>query len=72
MNRKSTLLILYMLALSTASLAAPDGDLERGSPEDLGFSAQRIALVHEMLAQHVEDGRVAGLVAGVARHGKVV
>jgi CubicO group peptidase (beta-lactamase class C family) len=25
-----------------------------------------------MLAQHVEDGRVAGLVAGVARHGKVV
>ena len=72
MNRKSTLLLLYTLTLSTSSLAAPDGDLERGSPEDLGFSAQRIALVHEMLAQHVEDGRVAGLVAGVARHGKVV
>ena len=63
---------LYTLALSTSSLAAPDGDLEMGSPEDLGFSAQRIGLVHEMLAQHVEDGRVAGLVAGVARHGKVV
>jgi len=25
-----------------------------------------------MLMQHVEDGRVAGLVAGVARHGKIV
>ena len=72
MNRKITLLLLSMLTLSTASLAAPDSVLERGTPEDLGFSAQRLALVHEMLAQHVEDGRVAGLVAGVARHGKVV
>ena len=59
------------MLLSTASLAAPDGGLERGSPEELGFSTQRLALVHEMLAQHVEDGRVAGLVAGVARHGKI-
>ena len=41
-------------------------------PDDLGFSSQRLALVHEMLLQHVEDGRVAGLVAGVARHGEVV
>ena len=72
MNRKITLLLLSMLTLSTASLAAPDSVLERGTPEDLGFSAQRLALVHEMLAQHVADGRVAGLVAGVARHGKVV
>lgn len=72
MNRKSTLLLLCMLTLSTASLAAPDGGLGRGSPEEQGFSAARLALVHEMLMQHVEDGRVAGLVAGVARHGKVV
>jgi len=41
-------------------------------PEDLGFSSQRLALVHKMLLQHVKDGRVAGLVAGVARHGEVV
>ncbi|PCI73635.1 MAG: hypothetical protein COB20_16035 [SAR86 cluster bacterium] len=72
MNRKPTLLLLCMLTLSTASLAAPDGGLERGSPEDLGFSTPRLALVHQMLTQHVEDGRVAGLVAGVARHGKIV
>ena len=72
MNTKPTLLLFCMLTLSAASLAAPDGSLERGSPEDLGFSAPRLTLVHEMLAQHVEDGRVAGLVAGVARHGKVV
>ena len=70
MNRKPTLFLLGTLTLSAASLAAPDGGLPRGSPQDLGFSAQRLALVHEMLAQHVEDGRVAGLVAGVARHGE--
>lgn len=72
MNRKPTLLLLCTLSLSTSSLAAPDGGLERGGPEELGFSAARLALVHEMLEQHVEDGRVAGLVAGVARHGKIV
>jgi len=72
MNTKPNLLLLCMLTLSTASLAAPDGGLERGSPENLGFAANRLALVHEMLTQHVEDGRVAGLVAGVARHGKIV
>ena len=72
MNKNPTLLLLCMLSMTTASLAAPAGGLERGSPEDLGFSVTRLALAHEMLAQHVEDGRVAGLVAGVARHGKIV
>jgi len=71
MNRKSALL-LWALVLNTASLAAPDGGLETGSPEELGFSSQRLALAQEMLTQHVQDGRVAGLVAGVARHGKIV
>lgn len=69
MNKKLTLL-LWILMLHTASLAA--SGMERGSPEQLGFSSQRLALVHEMLGQHVDDGRVAGLVAGVARHGKIV
>lgn len=72
MNTKPTLLFLCIITLSAASLAAPDGGLERGSPEELGFAPKRLALVHEMLVQHVEDGRVAGLVAGVARHGKIV
>tara|TARA_B110000858_G_scaffold115070_1_gene131526 strand:- start:45699 stop:46964 length:1266 start_codon:yes stop_codon:yes gene_type:complete len=72
MNRKPILLFLCMMALSAVSLAAPESGLERGDPEDLGFSVPRLALVHEMLTQHVDDGRVAGLVAGVARHGKIV
>jgi len=58
--------------MSMTALVAADADLERGSPETLGFSSQRLAVVDQMLRQHVEDGRVAGLVAGVARHGKIV
>lgn len=64
-------LVISLVVLARASLAAP-GPLERGSAQELGFSEQRLELLHEMLRQHVEDGRVAGLVAGVARHGKIV
>lgn len=42
------------------------------SPESVGVSSQRLALVDSMLQQHVHDGRVPGLVAGVSRHGKLV
>jgi len=72
MARVNSLLLLTLLSLSSPVLAAPPSGLERGMPEDLGFSSQRLALVHKMLLQHVEDGRVAGLVAGVARHGEGV
>lgn len=42
------------------------------SPESVGVSSQRLTLVDSMLQQHVHDGRVPGLVAGVSRHGKLV
>lgn len=65
-------LLFLLIGLIGVSAAAPPGGLERADAEALGFSAARLALLHEMLEQHVEDGRVAGLVAGVARHGKIV
>ncbi|MCH7817533.1 MAG: beta-lactamase family protein [Proteobacteria bacterium] len=42
------------------------------TPEDVGMSSPRFRLITQMLEQHIEDGRVAGLVAGVAHNGKVV
>ncbi len=42
------------------------------SPESVGVSSQRLALVDSMLQQHVHDGRVSGLVVGVSRHGQLV
>lgn len=72
MNRNTTLLLISMIALHATNQSPSAAGLERGTSEQLGFSAARLAVAHQMLQQHVEDGRVAGLVAGVARHGKIV
>ena len=41
-------------------------------PETVGISSQRLGLLDRVLREHVERGEVAGLVAGVVRHGKLV
>lgn len=46
--------------------------LPHAEPESVGMSSPRFRLLHTMLRQHVEDGRVPGLVAGVVRDGKIV
>ena len=46
--------------------------LPRAIAEDVGMSTSRLALLDAVLRQHVQDGHVAGLVAGVVRHGKIV
>lgn len=66
-------LTLIVLVLSTTPLvAAEDTSLVRVEPESVGISSARLRLLDTMLRQHVDDGRVAGLVAGVARHGRIV
>jgi CubicO group peptidase (beta-lactamase class C family) len=59
------LLTIPTLALSQTALMA-------AAPESVGVSSQRLELIDTMLQQHIDDGRVPGLVAGVARHGKIV
>lgn len=67
------MLAFLVLALSTTSLqAAENSSLARVEPESVGISSARLRLLDTMLRQHVDDGRVAGLVAGVARHGRIV
>ncbi len=58
--------------LFSAQLALAQTELVTASPESVAVSSQRLALIDAMLQQHVDDGRVPGLVAGVARHGKIV
>ncbi len=57
---------------SAALLAQPAPTLPSAEPEAVGMSSARFGLLDTMLRQHVEDGRVPGLVAGVMRHGKLV
>jgi CubicO group peptidase (beta-lactamase class C family) len=42
------------------------------NPESLGFDAQRLARLDSYMAKAIADGRVAGMVTLLARHGQVV
>ena len=57
-----------LLLLTTLAVAAP---LERGAPESLGFSSDRLQRLSVALAGYVSDEQLAGSVTLVARHGKV-
>lgn len=64
---------LCAACLLSASFALASGQaIERAVPESVGVSSQRLGLVTEMLRQHVDDGRVAGLVAGMMHKGELV
>ena len=52
----------------TGSAAA----LDTTAPEDAGLSAERLERLTDELRQYVDDGRVAGNVTLVARHGRIV
>lgn len=66
-----TAILLLTLVPLTVAFAQPS-TLIPAEPESVGVSSARLRLLDTMLRQHVDDGRVAGLVAGVARHGKIV
>lgn len=46
-------------------------DLPRASPQELGFSPQRLEYIDEFYAEKVSKGEMAGIVVLVARHGKI-
>jgi CubicO group peptidase (beta-lactamase class C family) len=52
--------------------AARAGELPRSEPGAVGLSAARLAELKPTLQKIVDDGKIAGGVALVARHGKVV
>ncbi|PCJ22376.1 MAG: hypothetical protein COA96_14595 [SAR86 cluster bacterium] len=72
MKITNPLIVLGIFLYASFACAAPPSGLPRALAEEVGMSSARLSLLNTMLSQHVEDGRVAGLVAGVARHGKVV
>jgi len=60
-----------VILLSNQSLLASESP-SMTEPEMVGISSQRLGLLNRVLREHVDRGEVAGLVAGVARHGKLV
>jgi CubicO group peptidase (beta-lactamase class C family) len=61
-----------MLICSVYAGAAPPSGLPVADPQSVGVDPARLTQITALLQQHVDDGLIAGAVAGVARHGNVV
>src|SRR5215470_17628422 len=55
-----------------AFVAAAGGVPTAPKAEDVGFSTERLARIHEAVAKHIEQKDVSGAVTIVARRGKIV
>lgn len=70
MKCRSTVVLLAWLAAAAPQAGAQD--LARATPESVGLSSSELVRATAALQAHVDGGSVAGVVAAVARHGKLV
>jgi CubicO group peptidase (beta-lactamase class C family) len=63
------LLVFCLFALSTALAFAQQ--LPETSPEQVGISKERLARIRPLMEKEISQGRTAGAVAIIVRHGKV-
>jgi len=66
MRNALSLLILFLSTGLTAETLAMI------TPEDAGFSSERLQLVSEFTRRHIDEGMHTGFVTMIARHGKIV
>src|SRR5881392_1663358 len=59
-------------AILTAVLFSAVVSAQEVKPETVGFSTERLARLHTLLQQKIEDKQLGGIVTVLARHGKVV
>lgn len=64
--------LLLLIALCGVNLLLTAETLNLATPEEVGLSADALQRVTERLQQHVDEGEIAGVVAAVARDGKLV
>jgi CubicO group peptidase (beta-lactamase class C family) len=67
----SFMLALALLLLPANALPALGQGLPPNQPERLGFDVERLARIDRVMHQYVDEGRVAGIVTMVLRHGRV-
>ena len=72
MPSRLTLFSLCIAALAAASATVGAQELPRATPESVGLSSERLDEATRGLQAHVDAGDVAGVVAGVVRHGRLV
>jgi CubicO group peptidase (beta-lactamase class C family) len=54
-----------------AEAPADGGTIVVGKPEDLGFSSERLARIHEAVQRHIDANAISGAVTMVVRHGRI-
>jgi CubicO group peptidase (beta-lactamase class C family) len=64
-----TTVLLFLSLLVASLLAAEPADVD---PETLGFSSARLDRVSEFVDREIKEGRLAGAVTIIARHGQIV
>ena len=71
MNNKFALTTALAFSIANFHLASAQ-TMEFASPESVGMSSMALEKATEQLQQHIDDGDIAGVVAAVAREGKLV
>jgi CubicO group peptidase (beta-lactamase class C family) len=73
MTLRSIRAVLVSIVAATAFLIIPlqAGTIVAGKPEDLGFSAERLARIHDAVQRHIDAKSVAGAVTMVVRNGRI-
>ena len=71
MIRRLTLAQLAIAVLAAGSTYAQAQDLQTATPESVGLSSEGLDEATRGLRSHVDAGDIAGVVAAVARHGRL-
>lgn len=74
-ERVSSLFRVPLIALVCSTLLAPAAfaqTMDFAPPSSVGMSGEALESVTERLQQHIDDGEIPGVVAAVARDGKIV
>lgn len=72
MNKRPIVLSFTMVLACMMGTAANAQGLGFASPESVGLSSAKLDEATASLQQHIDDGDIAGVVAAVARDGKIV
>ena len=60
--------VVAVLAIATAVAQ----EIPKTTPDKAGFSSERLARLNAKFHAHVDEGRAAGIITLIARHGKIV
>lgn len=70
-----TILLTLCLFIITCDIVTKDTSLSRnlatGTPEEVGMSTERLSRITTAMQELVDEGKLAGIVTMIARHGKI-